>query len=76
LVAEGKFRFYAWGTAPQGVRGFVERGRCPATQFGLNMLTMFFAEAKSAVFAPMDFRSNPVSSAVGVLRLLAGHRPS
>lgn len=45
LVAEGKIRYYAWGTDPQGVRRFVERGHCPAVQFGLNALTMFFAEA-------------------------------
>jgi aryl-alcohol dehydrogenase-like predicted oxidoreductase len=45
LVGEGKIRYYAWGTEPAGVRRFVERGRCPATQFGMNMLTMFFAEA-------------------------------
>jgi aryl-alcohol dehydrogenase-like predicted oxidoreductase len=45
LVAEGKIRYYAWGTEPEGVRRFVERGHCPAVQFGLNMLTMFFAEA-------------------------------
>jgi aryl-alcohol dehydrogenase-like predicted oxidoreductase len=46
LVAEGKVRYYAWGTEPDGVRRFVERGHCPATQFGLNMLTMFFPEAE------------------------------
>jgi len=45
LVTEGKIRYYAWGTEPEGVRHFVDRGHCPATQFGLNMLTMFFAEA-------------------------------
>jgi aryl-alcohol dehydrogenase-like predicted oxidoreductase len=45
LVAEGKIRYYAWGTGPEGVRRFVERGHCPAVQFGLNMLTMFFPEA-------------------------------
>ena len=45
LVAEGKIRYYAWGTETEGVRRFVERGHCPAVQFGLNMLTMFFAEA-------------------------------
>ena len=45
LVAEGKIRYYAWGTEPEGARRFVERGRCPAVQFGLNMLTMFFPEA-------------------------------
>jgi len=45
LVAEGKIRYYAWGTEPEGVKRFVERGHCPATQFGLNMLTMFFPEA-------------------------------
>jgi aryl-alcohol dehydrogenase-like predicted oxidoreductase len=41
LVAEGKIRYYAWGTEPEGVRRFVDRGHCPAMQFGLNMLTMF-----------------------------------
>lgn len=45
LVTEGKVRYYAWGTEPEGVGRFVERGHCPATQFGLNMLTMFFADA-------------------------------
>ena len=45
LVAEGKVRYSAWGTEPEGVKRFVERGRCPAVQFGLNMLTMFFGEA-------------------------------
>jgi len=45
LVAEGKIRYYAWGTVPEGARRFVERGHCPAVQFGLNVLTMFFAEA-------------------------------
>jgi aryl-alcohol dehydrogenase-like predicted oxidoreductase len=45
LVAEGKIRYYAWGTEPEGARGFVDRGHCPAVQFGLNTLTMFFAEA-------------------------------
>jgi len=46
LVAEGKIRYYTWGTEPEGVRRFVERGQCPAVQFGLNLLTMFFAEAE------------------------------
>ena len=45
LVAEGKIRYYAWGTEPEGATRFVERGHCPAVQFGLNMLTMFFPEA-------------------------------
>lgn len=45
LVAEGKIRYYAWGTEPEGVKRFVERGHCPAVQFGLNMLTMCFPEA-------------------------------
>lgn len=45
LVAQGKIRYYAWGTEPEGVRRFVERGHCPAVQFGLNMLTMFFPDA-------------------------------
>jgi aryl-alcohol dehydrogenase-like predicted oxidoreductase len=45
LVAEGKIRYYAWGTEPEGVRRFVERGHCPAVQFGLNLLTMFFPDA-------------------------------
>jgi aryl-alcohol dehydrogenase-like predicted oxidoreductase len=45
LVAEGKIRYYAWGTEPEGARRFVDRGHCPAAQFGLNTLTMFFAEA-------------------------------
>jgi aryl-alcohol dehydrogenase-like predicted oxidoreductase len=45
LVAEGKVRYYAWGTEPEGARRFVARGHSPAVQFGLNMLTMFFAEA-------------------------------
>jgi aryl-alcohol dehydrogenase-like predicted oxidoreductase len=45
LVAEGKIRYCAWGTEPEGVRRFVERGHCPAVQFGLNTLTMFFPEA-------------------------------
>jgi aryl-alcohol dehydrogenase-like predicted oxidoreductase len=45
LVAEGKIRYYAWGTEPEGARRFVDRGHCPAVQFGLNTLTMFFAEA-------------------------------
>ncbi|HEU5216601.1 MAG TPA: aldo/keto reductase [Gaiellaceae bacterium] len=46
LVAQGKIRYYAWGTEPEGVRRFVERGHCPAVQFGLNMLTMFFPDAE------------------------------
>lgn len=45
LVAEGKIRYYAWGTEPEGVRRFVDRGHCPAMQFGLNMLTMFSPDA-------------------------------
>ncbi len=45
LVAEGKIRYYAWGTEPEGVSRFVARGHCPAVQFGLNMLTMCFGEA-------------------------------
>jgi aryl-alcohol dehydrogenase-like predicted oxidoreductase len=45
LVAQGKIRYYAWGTEPAGVSRVVERGHCPAVQFGLNMLTMFFADA-------------------------------
>lgn len=45
LVAEGKVRYYAWGTEPEGMGRFVERGHTPAVQFGLNLLTMFFAEA-------------------------------
>jgi aryl-alcohol dehydrogenase-like predicted oxidoreductase len=45
LVSEGKIRYYAWGTEPEGAKRFVERGHCPAIQFGLNMLTMFFPEA-------------------------------
>jgi aryl-alcohol dehydrogenase-like predicted oxidoreductase len=45
LVAQGKIRYYAWGTEPEGALRFVERGHCPAVQFGLNILTMFFAEA-------------------------------
>jgi aryl-alcohol dehydrogenase-like predicted oxidoreductase len=44
LVAEGKIRYYAWGTDPAGARLFAERGHCPAVQFGLNMFTMFFAD--------------------------------
>lgn len=45
LVVEGKIRYYAWGTEPEGARRFVERGHCPSVQFGMNVLTMFFAEA-------------------------------
>jgi aryl-alcohol dehydrogenase-like predicted oxidoreductase len=45
LVAEGKIRYYAWGAEPADARRFVERGHSPALQFGLNMLTMCFAEA-------------------------------
>jgi aryl-alcohol dehydrogenase-like predicted oxidoreductase len=45
LVAEGKIRYYAWGTDPAGARLFAERGHCPAVQFGLNMFTMFVADA-------------------------------
>lgn len=45
LVAQGKIRYYAWGTEPAGARRFVERGHCPSVQFGLNMFTMFSADA-------------------------------
>jgi aryl-alcohol dehydrogenase-like predicted oxidoreductase len=45
LVADGKIRYYSWGTQPEGAGRFVARGHCPAVQFGLNLLTMFFAEA-------------------------------
>ncbi len=45
LVREGKIRYYAWGTGPEGAIRFVERGRCPSVQFGMNMLTMSFGEA-------------------------------
>jgi aryl-alcohol dehydrogenase-like predicted oxidoreductase len=45
LVAEGKVRYYSWGTEPEGVGRFVEHGHCPSVQFGLNILTMFFPEA-------------------------------
>jgi aryl-alcohol dehydrogenase-like predicted oxidoreductase len=39
LVAEGRIRYYAWGSnALDGSRGFVERGHCPAVQFGMHML--------------------------------------
>jgi aryl-alcohol dehydrogenase-like predicted oxidoreductase len=45
LVAEGKIRYYSWGTEPEGAMRFVARGHNPAVQFGLNMLTMFFPGA-------------------------------
>ncbi len=45
LVADGRIRYYSWGTEPGGARRFVDRGRCPAVQFGMNLLTMSFGEA-------------------------------
>jgi aryl-alcohol dehydrogenase-like predicted oxidoreductase len=40
LVAEGKIRYYAWGSDTlEGSRIFAERAHCPAVQFGMNMFT-------------------------------------
>src|SRR5262249_45756218 len=49
LVADGKIRYYSWGTEPEGARRFVQRGHCPAVQFGMNLLTMSFAEAEQMI---------------------------
>lgn len=38
LVAEGKIRYYAWGSDTlEGCKIFAERAHCPAVQFGMNM---------------------------------------
>ncbi len=67
LVADGKIRYYAWGTEPEGARRFVERGHCPSVQFGLNMLTMFFAEAAQmlAFFDEHDLAASAASPSPG-----------